>query len=140
MNVSGLLALCIRNFSTLSALYICPSWQPVGMAADVSLSVRSPHHLWDRDRRYENVSKNVTIGCENMSREIKIRRYFRSDLANYLYRLNQGSTYLLEYRKNSIKVGKKLMIILAKNLNSLQQLMDKTHLVQLSQREYKLSL
>lgn len=100
MNVSGLLALCIRNFSTLSSLYICPGWQPVGMAVDASLSVRSPHHLWDRDRRYEYVSKNVTIGCGNMSREIKIR--------NYLYHLNQGFTHILEYKKNPVKIGKKM--------------------------------
>lgn len=103
------------------------------MAADASLSVRSPHHLWDRDRRFEYVSKNVTIGCGNMSREIKIR--------NYLYHLNQRSTYILEYRKNPIKiVKKKIMIILAKTLSSLEQLMDKIHLVQLSLRKFISSL
>lgn len=88
----------------LSALYICPSWQPVGMAADVSLSVRSLHHLWDGDRQYKYVSKNVTIGCGKISREIKIRRYFGRDLANYLCHPNQVSSYLMEYRDNPIKI------------------------------------
>lgn len=61
-------ALCSVHMSKLAA---------VGMVAYVSLSVRTSHHLWDGDRRYEYVSKNVTTGCGKMSREIKNQKIFQ---------------------------------------------------------------
>ena len=70
------------------------------MASAVSLSVRSPHHLWDGDRQYKYVSKNVTIGCGKISREIKIRRYFGRHRANYLYHPNQVSSYGIQRQSN----------------------------------------
>lgn len=90
----------------LSALYICPGWQPVGMAADVSLSVRSPHHLWEGDRRYEYVSKKVTVGYGNVSKEIKIKRYFRSKPGKLSLSSKTKFYLFFGIQEEPIKIGK----------------------------------